>query len=296
MVTAGAVATTAAQVLPLGGTAVSRLGYGSMQLTGEGHWGAPEDPDEAIRVLRHAVDSGVTHIDTADAYGPVIAEKYIRKALWPYTENLTIATKGGLTRQGPNQWAPVGRPEYLRQCIEMSLRRLVIERIELYYLHRIDPQVPFEEQLGVLVDMQVEGKIGHIGLSKVDLPQLRDACEMTRIAAVQNKYNLADRTHEDVLRYCEVNDIAFVPYAPLASGALANPPAGGKLDELARTYEASPAQLALAWLLGRSPVIMPIPGTKSRANLTENLAASEIDLTADDCLKIGVELSQSLTH
>lgn len=296
MATAGAVTATAAHVLPIGGTAVSRLGYGSMQLTGTGHWGAPEDPDEALRVLRHAVDSGVTHIDTADAYGPVNAEKYIRKALYPYPANLTIATKGGLTRQGPNQWAPVGHPKYLRQCVEMSLRRLVLDRIDLYYLHRIDPEVPFEEQLGVLVDMQVEGKIGHIGLSKVDLAQLRTACEMTSIAAVQNKYNVANRTSEDVLRFCEVNNIAFVPYAPLASGALANPPAGGKLDGLAREFESSPAQLALAWLLHRSPVIMPIPGTKSRANLTENLAASEIDLTADDRLKIGVQLSQSLAN
>jgi aryl-alcohol dehydrogenase-like predicted oxidoreductase len=256
-----------------------RIGFGSMQLTGPGHWAAPDDPEQAMQVLRDAVDAGVTHIDTADAYGPFTAEKYIRKALLPYPDGLVIATKGGLTRQGPNQWASCGRPEYLRQCVEMSLRRLQAERIDLYYLHRIDPAVPLEDQLGVLRDMQAEGKISSVGLSKVTLKQLRTASELVDVTAVQNKYNLAHRTSEDVLWQCEVTDISFVPYAPLATGRLAEP--HGVLHELAAEYGATPAQLALAWLLHRSPVVAPIPGTSSSARLRENLAAERISLTPE---------------
>lgn len=255
-----------------------RIGFGSMQLTGPGHWSAPDDPEQAMQVLRDAVDAGVTHIDTADAYGPFTAEKYIRKALLPYPEGLVIATKGGLTRQGPNQWAPCGRPEYLRQCVEMSLRRLQIERIALYYLHRIDPAVPLEDQLAVLRDMQAEGKIGSIGLSKVTLKQLRTTSELVDVAAVQNKCNVANRASEDVLRHCEKAGISFVPYAPLAAGALTKPDALGRI---AQDHGATPAQLALAWLLHRSPVMVPIPGTSSSARLRENLEAEQISLTPE---------------
>ena len=256
-----------------------RIGFGSMQLTGPGHWAAPDDPERAMQVLRDAVDAGVTHIDTADAYGPFTAEKYIRKALRPYPDGLVIATKGGMTRQGPNRWAPCGRPEYLRQCVEMSLRRLQVERIELYYLHRIDPAVPLVDQLGVLRDMQAEGKIHHIGLSKVTVEQLRTAGAVTAIAAVSNKYNLTDRASEDVLRHCEATGTTFVPYAPVASGALTGP---SGLSGIAENYGATPAQLALAWLLQRSPVITPIPGTSSSTHLRENLAADQIKLTPED--------------
>ncbi|PKW14559.1 aldo/keto reductase [Saccharopolyspora spinosa] len=261
-----------------------RIGFGSMQLTGPGHWAAPDNPDQAMQVLRDAVDAGVTHIDTADAYGPFTAEKYIRKALHPYRDGLVIATKGGLTRQGPDRWAPCGRPEYLRQCVEMSLRRLQVERIDLYYLHRIDPAVAMEDQLAVLRDMQVEGKIHHIGLSKVDVGQIRKASELVDVVAVQNKYSASNRLFEEVLRYCDDAGIAFVPYAPLASGRLAEP--HGVLRGLATQYDATPAQLALAWLLHRSPVMMPIPGTSSSARLHENLAAHQIDLTREDMAAI----------
>ncbi|MYX25816.1 aldo/keto reductase [Streptomyces sp. SID8381] len=260
-----------------------RIGFGSMQLTGPGHWAAPDNPDQAMQVLRDAVDAGVTHIDTADAYGPFTAEKYIRKALHPYPDGLVIATKGGMTRQGPNRWAPCGRPEYLRQCVEMSLRRLQIERIELYYLHRIDPAVPLEDQLAVLRDMQAEGKIGHIGLSKVTLEQLRTAGALVAIAAVSNKYNLTDRTSEDVLRHCETAGITFVPYAPVASGALIGLRG---LSEVAENYGATPAQLALAWLLHQSPAIAPIPGTSSSTHLRENLASDRTNLTPEDMTAI----------
>lgn len=268
-----------------------RIGFGSMQLTGPGHWAAPDNPDRAMQVLRDAVDAGVTHIDTADAYGPFTAEKYIRKALHPYPDGLVIATKGGLTRQGPDRWAPCGRPEYLRQCVEMSLRRLQVERIDLYYLHRIDPAIAMEDQLAVLSDMQAEGKIAHVGLSKVNLEQLRAASELVDVAAVQNKYNITNRASEDVLRHCELNSISFVPYAPLAAGALTTT---GALGVVAEDYGATPAQLALAWLLHRSPVMMPIPGTSCSARLHENLAALQIDLTRE--AMTAIELAATKAH
>ncbi|WP_103336954.1 aldo/keto reductase [Amycolatopsis sp. CA-126428] len=269
----------------------NRIGFGSMQLTGPGYWAAPDNPEQAMQVLRDAVDAGVTHIDTADAYGPFTAEKYIRKALHPYRDGLVIATKGGLTRQGPDRWAPCGRPEYLRQCVEMSLRRLQVERIDLYYLHRIDPAVAMEDQLAVLSDMQAEGKIHHIGLSKVDLSQVRKASELIDVAAVQNKYNASNRAFEEVLRYCQDAGIGFVPYAPLASGRLAEP--HGVLHELATQYSATPAQLALAWLLHRSPVMMPIPGTSCSARLHENLSADQINLNREAMTAIELAATKS---
>lgn len=276
----------ATNILPIGKELARRLGYGTMQLTGPGHWAAPDDPEQAMQVLRDAVDAGVTHIDTADAYGPFTAEKYIRKALHPYPDELVIATKGGLTRQGPDRWTPCGLPQYLRQCVEMSLRRLQAERIDLYYLHRIDPVVPMEDQLAVLADMQAEGKILHIGLSKVDITQLRAASDLVDIAAVQNKYNVANRQTEEILRHCELSNIAFVPYAPLAAGRLTE--TNGALNELATKYNATPAQLALTWLLHRSPVITPIPGTSQKAHLHENLAAAELELSREDVVAIGL--------
>ncbi|XKK39642.1 aldo/keto reductase [Nocardiopsis sp. ARC36] len=268
----------------------NRIGFGSMQLTGPGHWSAPDNPEQSMQVLRDAVDAGVTHIDTADAYGPFTAEKYIRKALHPYRDDLVIATKGGLTRQGPDRWAPCGRPEYLRQCVEMSLRRLQVERIDLYYLHRIDSALAMEVQLAVLRDMQAEGKIQHIGLSKVDVDQIRNARKLVDLAAVQNKYNVSNRVSEEVLNYCEVASITFVPYAPLASGRLTEPHA--VLHELATQYNATPAQLALAWLLQRSPVMMPIPGTSCSARLHENLAAQQINLTREAIASIELAVTK----
>ncbi len=262
----------------LGGTTpVTRLGYGSMQLTGPGVWGDPADPAEAVRVLRRAVELGVTFIDTADSYGPFVAEELIREALHPYPDHLVIATKAGLTRSGPGDWRPVGRPEYLRQQCELSLRHLGLERIELYQLHRIDAKVPLEDQLGELVLLQQEGKIRHIGLSEVSVDQLRQAQEIATIVSVQNLYNLANRSAEDLLEHAEAQGIAFIPWFPLATGSLAGD--GGPLDRLSAELGASPSQLALAWLLRRSPVMLPIPGTSSVAHLEDNLAAAGIELT-----------------
>jgi aryl-alcohol dehydrogenase-like predicted oxidoreductase len=259
---------------------VHRLGYGAMQLTGPGVWGDPEDPDEAVRVLRRAVELGVNFIDTADSYGPFVSEKLIRKALRPYPEDLVIATKAGLTRQGPNEWRPVARPEYLRQQAELSLRHLGVDRIDLYQLHRIDPQVPLADQLGELVALQQEGKIRHIGLSQVTVEQLREARELAPIVSVQNLYNLANRADEDVLNYAEQENIGFIPWFPIATGQLAAP--GGPLAAISADHGASPAQLALAWLLRRSPVMLPIPGTSSVAHVEENIAAARITLTDEE--------------
>jgi aryl-alcohol dehydrogenase-like predicted oxidoreductase len=259
---------------------VTRLGYGAMQLTGPGVWGDPKDPDEAVRVLRQAVELGVNFIDTADSYGPVVAETLIAKALRPYADDLVIATKAGLTRSGPNDWRPVGRPEYLRQQAEMSLRNLGLERIGLFQLHRIDPKVPLADQVGELKLLQDEGKIAYIGLSEVDVDQLEQARAIADIVSVQNMYNLANRSAEKLLDHAEANGIAFIPWYPLATGELAAP--GGPLDTLAAEHKVSPAQLALAWLLRRSPVILPIPGTSSVAHVEDNIAAAEIRLTDEE--------------
>ena len=262
----------------LGGTTtVNRLGYGAMQLTGDGVWGPPKDRDEAIRVLKAAVADGVNLIDTADSYGPFVAEQLIFEALHPYPEDLVIATKAGLTRAGPGDWRPVGRPEYLRQQCELSLRHLGLERIELFQLHRIDPQVPVAESVGELKLLQEEGKIHHIGLSEVSVAELDEARQTAEIVSVQNLYNLANRKAEDLLDHCEDQGIAFIPWFPLATGELAG--SGGPLEEIAREDDASPSQLALAWLLRRSPVILPIPGTTSIEHLEENLKAADVSLS-----------------
>jgi len=259
---------------------VHRLGYGAMRITGEGIWGPPADHDEAIRVLRRAVELGVDLIDTADSYGPFVSEDLIAEALHPYPADLVIATKGGLTRSGPGVWEAVGRPEYLRQCVEMSLRRLRLDRIDLYQFHRIDPQVPLTESVGALVDLQAQGKIRHIGLSNVTVAELREGQSVADVVSVQNRYNLTDRASEDVLAACASDGIGFIPWFPVATGQLARP--GGPLDQAARNHDVTPAQLALAWLLHHSPVMLPIPGTSSVAHLDENTAAANIRLTADE--------------
>lgn len=261
----------------IGDLTVNRLGFGSMQLTGPGVWGAPKDPDEAVRVLRRAVELGVNLIDTADSYGPVVAEQLIEKALRPYTDDLVIATKAGLTRQGPNAWVPLGRPAYLRQQAELSLRNLGVEQIGLFQLHRIDPQVPLEDQVGELKKLQDEGKIRHIGLSEVSVEEIEAASEIATIATVQNMYNLANRSAEDLLRWSEERGVGFIPWFPLATGELAKP--GSPLTEIARAKGATPSQLALAWLLKRSPVLLPIPGTSSVVHLEDNMAAASIEFT-----------------
>ncbi|MGA3540659.1 aldo/keto reductase [Micromonosporaceae bacterium DT194] len=263
-----------------GDLTVDRLGYGAMQITGPGVWGDPKDPGEAVRVLRRAVELGVTFIDTADSYGPFVSEQLIREALHPYADDLVIATKAGLTRSGPHDWRPVGRPEYLRQQCELSLRHLGLEQIPLYQLHRIDPKVPLADQLGELALLKQEGKIGHIGLSEVSVAEIEAAQAITPIVSVQNLYNVANRQSEEVLEYCERNDLAFIPWFPIATGELAKP--GGPLDAIAREHGATPAQLALAWLLRRSPVMLPIPGTSSVAHLEENVAAAQVQLTDDE--------------
>ncbi len=264
----------------LGDLEVHRLGFGAMRLTGEGIWGEPADPDGAVRVLRRAVELGVDLIDTADSYGPEVSERLIAEALHPYPEELVIATKAGLVRTGPGEWHPVGRPEYLTQQAHLSCRRLQVEAIDLFQLHRIDPQVPVAEQLGALRDLQEAGVIRHIGLSEVTVEQLEEASGLAEIVSVQNRYNLVDREHEAVLAACEQRGLAFIPWFPVATGTLARP--GGPLDELAREHDATPAQLALAWLLQRSPVMLPIPGTSSVAHLEENCSAATVELDEAD--------------
>jgi aryl-alcohol dehydrogenase-like predicted oxidoreductase len=263
-----------------GDLTVNRLGYGSMQLTGSGVWGPPDDEAEAIRVLRRSVELGVNFIDTADSYGPAVAEPLIAKALKPYADDLVIATKGGLTRSGPNEWPPVGRPEYLRQQAEMSLRWLGLERIDLYQLHRIDPKVPLEDQVGELKKLQDEGKIRHIGLSEVSIDDVKAAQEIAPIASVQNLFNLTNRKSEELLDWSAEQGIAFIPWFPLATGSLAGD--GSPLTEIANKKGATPSQLALAWLLKRSPVMLPIPGTSTVAHLEDNLHGAEIELTDDE--------------
>ncbi|MGH8996606.1 MAG: aldo/keto reductase [Acidimicrobiales bacterium] len=255
---------------------VVRLGYGAMRIPGPGVWGEPRDRDEVIRVLRRAVGLGVTFIDTADSYGPEVSERLIREALHPYPEGLVIATKAGLTRPGPGRWEPNGKPAYLKAQAEKSLRLLGLERIELFQLHRIDPQVPLADQVGALVELRAEGKIERIGLSEVSVPEIEAVRAIAPIATVQNRYNLSQRGAEPVLRYCEHEEIGFIPWFPMATGALAR--AGGPLQKMADELGVTSAQLALAWLLARSPVMLPIPGTSTVAHLEENVDAALIKL------------------
>ena len=279
--------------LSLGGELnVRRLGYGAMRITGDGRWGPPKDVDGAIATLRRAVELGINLIDTADSYGPNVSEELIAEALHPYPDDLVIATKGGFTRPGPGQWSPDGRPEHLRDACEGSLKRLRVDRIDLYQLHRPDPQVPYEESVGALKQLQDEGKIRLVGVSNVSVEQLDTARSIVPVASVQNRYNLADRAmtartvatsigydSEDVLEACEGQSIAFIPFSPLAAGPLADP--GSAVAELAQRYDATGAQIALAWLLARSEVMLPIPGTTSVKHLEENVAAAGIELTDD---------------
>jgi pyridoxine 4-dehydrogenase len=272
---------TASGTFPIGGDLeVHRLGFGAMQLAGDGVWGEPKDRDECLRVLRRSVELGVDLIDTADSYGPFVSEDLIREALHPYPDNLVIATKGGLTRSGPGDWRPCGTPAYLRQCVEMSLRRLAVERIDLYQLHRIDPDVPQEDSFGELKKLQDEGKIRHIGVSAVDVDTPKAVRELVDVVSVQNMFNLTDRGHEDVLDYCTDEGLGFIPWFPLATGKLAKD--GGPLDHLSKSHDRSPSQLALAWLLRRSPVMLPIPGTSSVAHLEDNCDAATIELSDDE--------------
>ena len=263
----------------LDGREVHRLGYGAMQITGTGVWGEPADRAECVRTVRRAVELGVDLIDTADSYGPEVSEDIIFEALHPYPEDLVIATKAGLTRQGPGQWLPVGRPEYLRQQCEMSLRRLGLETIDLFQLHRIDAKVPAEEQFGLLSDLIDEGKVRAVGLSQVSVKEVVAALAVVPVVSVQNLYNLTDRSSEDVLDHCEAEGIAFIPWYPIASGALADP--GGPVDAVVQETGATPSQVALAWLLHRSPVMLPIPGTKSTGHVEENCRAATVELTGD---------------
>ena len=262
-----------------GDLTVNRLGFGAMRLTGKGVWGPPADREECVRVLRRAVELGVNFIDTADSYGPYISEKLIRKALHPY-DGLVIATKAGLLRTGPDVWIPLGNPSYLRQELEMSLRRLGVETIDLFQLHRIDPNFPLADQVGELVKFKNEGKIRHIGLSEIDVDQLKAAQQITEIASVQNMYNLSARGSEPLLDFATSQGVGFIPWFPLASGPLAA--ADGPLQRIAANHDASPSQLALAWLLKRSPVMLPIPGTSKVAHLEENVAAAEITLSDEE--------------
>jgi len=268
-----------------GDLVVNRLGYGTMQLPGKGIWGASRDPENAVKVLRRAVELGVTLIDTADAYGPFIADLLVKEALHPYSDALVIATKVGLTRQGPDVWTPVGRPAYLRQQVELNLRHLGLERIDLLQLHRIDPEVALEDQIGELVALQKEGKIRHIGLSEVSVDELKAAQKLATIVSVQNLFNVASRDSEPLLEYAEANGIAFIPWFPLATGKLAKP--GSTLDSLATKHGVSASQLALAWLLARSPVILPIPGTSSLEHVEDNIAAALVELTEAELAEIG---------
>ena len=259
---------------------VTRLGFGAMRITGDGIWGPPADHDTAIEVLRKLPELGVDFIDTADSYGPGTSEELIGEALAPYDSGIKVATKGGLTRQGPEKWLPVGRPEYLRQQCELSLRRLRVDQIDLWQLHRIDRKVPREEQFGVMKELQDEGKVRHLGLSEVSVDDIKEARETIEVATVQNLYNLTDRHHEDVLDYCAQEGIGFIPWFPLAAGDLAKP--GGPVADAAEAHGATTGQIALAWLLQRSPVMLPIPGTGSVDHLVENVAAADIELTGDE--------------
>ncbi len=263
---------------------VRRLGFGAMRITGDGIWGEPQDPAAAKRLLQRVVELGVNLIDTADSYGPDVSERLIGEALAPYPETVIIATKGGLTRPGPDDWKRCGRPEHLRKALEGSLRRLRLEQIPLYQLHAIDDDVPLEDQVGTLVDMQKQGKIAHIGLSNVDTDQLEAARKIATVATVQNRFNLTDRKHEPVLEACENHGIGFIPWFPLATGELSGE--GSAVADLARDKGAKPGQIALAWLLHRSPVMLPIPGTSSIEHLEENLGALDVSLSEADMQRL----------
>jgi len=263
---------------------VNRLGFGSMRLTGTGIWGDPKDPEEARRVLKRALELGVNFIDTADSYGPDVSERLIGETLSPFPKGLVVATKGGLTRQGPDRWSPDGRPDYLAKEVEKSLRLLKTDVIDLWQLHRIDPKVPVEQSLEPIVKLKQQGKIRHIGLSEVKPKDIDRARKVVEIVSVQNLYNVGDRQHEDVLEYCERHNIAFIPWFPVAAGKLAQP--GGKLDEIAKRHGSTVAQLSIAWLLHRSPVILPIPGTSSVAHLEENMKAADLSLSEAEMREI----------
>jgi pyridoxine 4-dehydrogenase len=267
-----------------GDLTVHRLGYGAMQLTGPGVWGEPADRAGALAVVKAAVEQGVDFIDTADSYGPQVSEQIIAEAAFPYPDGLVIATKAGLTRTGPGVWPVCGRPEYLTQQVELSLRNLKVDRIDLIQLHRIDSQVPLADQLGAFADLKEQGKVRHIGVSEVSVEELQAAQEITPIASVQNLYNLTNRQSQDVLEYAEAQGIAFIPWFPIATGDLAKP--DSPVAAVAAELDATPSQVALAWLLQKSPVILPIPGTKSVEHLTENLAAAQLTLSADDMAKL----------
>jgi aryl-alcohol dehydrogenase-like predicted oxidoreductase len=272
-------ATQQAGTFEIDGKTVHRLGFGAMRLTGDGVWGEPADRAECVRVLRRAVELGVDLIDTADSYGPYVSEEIIREALHPYPDNLLIATKAGLVRHGPDVWLPVGRPEYLRQEAEMSLRRLGLERIDLFQLHRVDPKVPLEESVGELKKLQDEGKIAAIGLSNVTPEQIDAARQVAEVVTVQNRYNLTDRAAEDVVDYCVREGIGFIPWFPIAAGKLAEE--GGPVDQIAKDTGATPSQIALAWLLARAQIMLPIPGTSSVKHLEENVGAAALQLSRD---------------
>lgn len=263
---------------------VNRLGFGGMRITGEGVWGEPKDRAEAIRVLRRALELGVNFIDTADSYGPSVSEEIIAEALHPYPSGLVIATKAGFDRPGPNKWVENGRPEHLRNAVEGSLRRLRLERIDLLQLHRIDPKVPAEDQLGTLKQLQRAGKIRHVGLSEVSVEQIENARKLMPIVTVQNRYSLSDRASEDALNYCERENIGFIPWFPLAAGKLSRP--NGVVGEMAAAHKVTPSQIALAWLLWRSPVMLPIPGTSKVSHLEENVAAASLRFEESEMLEL----------
>lgn len=263
----------------LGDRTINRLGYGAMRITGEGVWGEPKDRAESIRTLKRLPELGVDFIDTADSYGPFVSEDLIREALHPY-KDVVVATKGGLTRHGPGVWLPVGRPEYLRQCALMSLRRLGLEQIDLWQLHRIDPKVPQDEQFDAMAELQKDGLVKHLGLSEVSVAEIKAASKHFTVATVQNRYNLVDRTSEDVLDHCEQEGIGFIPWFPLAAGDLAKQ--GSVLDQVAKKMAKSPSQIALAWVLQRSRVMLPIPGTSKVRHLEENVAAAGVTLSDED--------------
>src|SRR5580700_9408356 len=264
---------------------IHRLGFGAMRITGKGIWGEPKDRAEAVRVLRKAVELGINFIDTADSYGPSVSEEIIAEALYPYPKELVIATKAGLERPGPDQWVPNGKPAYLRKACEGSLRRLRVERIDLYQLHRIDDKVPAEDQLGTLKDLQAEGKIKHIGLSEVSVSQIQHAQTIVPIVSVQNRYSVTDRGSEDVLDYCEKQNVAFIPWFPLAAGRVSGP--DSPVSRVAAQLHASPSQIALAWLLARSPVMLPIPGTSKVTHLEENVAATDLKIAKNAMQELG---------